>query len=194
MHLDHTPWRLVSVAALCSVFVVGCGSSSHNPGSSAALQSHAFAADAYKYAACMRKHGVPNFPDPKVSSGPNGGVQVAIVVGAPNGVNPKSPAVAAAGKDCQGILPGPQSSSQNAAQEHQHALDVLSFAQCLRAHGLTDFPDPNAQGRLTVQMITAAGIDLHAPQTLTAAKACIGASHGAITPADVEQAVNGAQR
>lgn len=142
----------------------------------------------------MRTHGVPNFPDPKVSAGPtSGSVQVAVVAGAPNGVNPKSPAVATANKACQGILPGPQSASQNAAQEHQHALDELSFAQCLRAHGLHDFPDPNAQGRLTLQMIVAAGVDLHAPQTLTAAKACIGASHGAITMADVEQAVNGPQ-
>jgi hypothetical protein len=141
----------------------------------------------------MRAHGVPNFPDPKVSAGPTGGsVQVAIVVGAPNGVNPKSPAVASANKSCQNILPAP-GASQNAAQEHKHALDLLSFAQCLRAHGLSDFPDPNPQGRLTIAMITAAGVDLQAPRTLVAAKACIGASHGAISVADVERAVNGTQ-
>jgi hypothetical protein len=142
----------------------------------------------------MRTHGVSNFPDPKISPGPtSGSVQVAVVVGAPNGINPKSPVVVTADKDCQALLPGGGSSSRNPAQEHQHALDLLSFAQCLRAHGLHDFPDPNAQGRLTLQMITSAGVDLHAPQTLTAAKACIGASHGAISPANVEQAVNGPQ-
>jgi hypothetical protein len=181
-------------AACCSLLAAGCGASSNNPGSGATLSSHGIAADAYRYAACMRKHGVPNFPDPKVSTGPtSGSVKVAIVAGAPNGVNPKSPAVAAADKACKGIIPPPQSASQTAAQQHQRAVDLLSFAQCLRAHGLHDFPDPNPQGRLTLQMITAAGVDLHAPQTLVAAKACIGASHGAITPADVERAVNGPQ-
>jgi hypothetical protein len=55
------------------------------------------------------------------------------------------------------------------------------------------FPDPTSQRQLTVAMVKAAGVDLHAPAVLTAAKGCIGVSHGAITPADVERAVNGRQ-
>lgn len=58
-------------------------------------------------------------------------------------------------------------------------------------HGLPNFPDPASDGRLTLAMIRAAGVDLHAPGFLTAAKACIGVTHGAITPAEVLQAVNG---
>jgi hypothetical protein len=66
----------------------------------------------------------------------------------------------------------------------------LAFASCLRAHGLTTFPDPNPQGQITGEMITAAGIDLHAPGVLTVAKGCIGVTHGAITLAMVERAIN----
>jgi hypothetical protein len=61
----------------------------------------------------------------------------------------------------------------------------------LRSHGISDFPDPNVQGQLTLQMIRAAGVDLHAPSLLSAAKACVGVTHGAITIAAVVRAING---
>jgi hypothetical protein len=54
-------------------------------------------------ARCMRSHGVPNFPDPVVQSGPNGGIAVKIS-GA--GIDPSSPAFRAAQKDCRGIFGG----------------------------------------------------------------------------------------
>jgi hypothetical protein len=145
----------------------------------------------------MRAHGVPNFPDPKVSvSGAGSGTstQVAVMVGG-GAINPKSPAVRAAGKDCHKILPGPggQSAAQLAAQQHTRELDILSFAQCMRGRGIGSFPDPTAQGQLTLAMVNGAGVDLHAPQTLKAALACAPASHGALTPAAIEQAVNSSQ-
>lgn len=144
----------------------------------------------------MRAHGVPNFPDPHVSVSSNGtgGTAVAVQVGG-GAINPKSPAVRAAGKKCNGILPGPgsQSAAQVASQQHTREVDMLSFAQCMRGRGITTFPDPTAQGRLTLAMVNGAGVDLHAPQTLKAALACAPASHGALTPAQIEQAVNGPQ-
>jgi hypothetical protein len=42
-----------------------------------------------------------------------------------------------------------------------------------------------------MEMIDAAGIDLHAPDVLPAARACVGVTHGQVTMADVEQALNG---
>lgn len=41
-------------------------------------------------------------------------------------------------------------------------------------------------------MVSAAGVDLHAPAVL-AAKACVGASHGTINAAEVEQAAKTGQ-
>jgi hypothetical protein len=52
-----------------------------------------------KFAACMRTHGVPSFPDPTFSGG---GVRVQI--GGP-GVSPSSPAFKAAQQSCRAYSP-----------------------------------------------------------------------------------------
>ena len=59
---------------------------------------------ALKFSACMRTHGVPNFPDPKFSSGGGGGVRVSLKGGA-GGINPSSPQFQAAQKACQSDSP-----------------------------------------------------------------------------------------
>lgn len=53
---------------------------------------------ALKLSACMRSHGVPNFPDPKLSSGGNMEMKM-------NGVDASSPRFQAAAKTCQGNSP-----------------------------------------------------------------------------------------
>jgi hypothetical protein len=176
--------RAAAAAAAAALIAAGCGSSSKPPstgGGSGAPQN--FVQAAYKFARCMRAHGVSNFPDPHVSTS-NGSTQIAIRVVGPKG----SPAFKTAQTACQGILPGPQ--SETPAQRHLHEQVLLAFARCLRSHGLTSFPDPNAQGQLTREMIAAAGIDLHQPAVLTAARSCVGVTHGVITMAMVEQAIN----
>ncbi len=55
-------------------------------------------AQALKYTDCMRSHGVPNFPDPKESSG-------GISIGGP-GLDPNSPQFQAAQNDCRSLAPG----------------------------------------------------------------------------------------
>ena len=59
----------------------------------------------------------------------------------------------------------------------------------MRKHGFPSFPDPTSQGRLTLAMITHAGINLQQPAVLQAGDACVSVSHGQITKADVAQAV-----
>jgi hypothetical protein len=58
---------------------------------------------ALEMASCMRTHGVPNFPDPKVQAGPKGGVAVQINA-AGGGPNPSSPTFQAANKICMPIM------------------------------------------------------------------------------------------
>ncbi len=60
---------------------------------------------ALKFSACMRSHGVPNFPDPEFHSG-GGGVRVRIG-GKGSGIDPNSPQFKAAQKTCQSDLPRP---------------------------------------------------------------------------------------
>jgi hypothetical protein len=62
---------------------------------------------ALKMARCMRTHGVPNFPDPKVSVGPGGrGIEMSIgaqaAAGGPGRLGPASPAFQKAQKTCGG--------------------------------------------------------------------------------------------
>jgi hypothetical protein len=66
---------------------------------------------ALKMAECMRTHGVPNFPDPQVSTGPDGqgvGVKIGVKAGGGGGLNPGSPAFQAAQKTCMPLMGGPK--------------------------------------------------------------------------------------
>jgi hypothetical protein len=60
--------------------------------------------DALAFSACMRRHGLPDFPDPSFSSGGGGiGVHVHVQVG--GDLDPQSPAFQAATRACEGHLP-----------------------------------------------------------------------------------------
>src|SRR5262249_1619173 len=56
------------------------------------------------------------------------------------GVNPQSPAFKSARKACGGLLPGGRLGGPPATQSQ--FLAALKFSQCVRARGLSDFPDP----------------------------------------------------
>jgi hypothetical protein len=135
------------------------------------------------YAGCMRSHRVPSFPDPDST----GGIPKPQVVAAAE-ANPSE--FNAASGACKNLLPSgglapPQTSRQQATQ----LADWLSFARCMRGHGVTSFPDPTAQGDLTIAMVQAHGIDLHSPSVLRAMHTCIPASHRQLTAAKISEAV-----
>ena len=81
------------------------------PATSAEHQHEEFAA-ALRFAACMRSHGVPNFPDPAPpSSGPQTGSAGRGSAGGgnplgTNGVDPNSPHFQAANRACRSLTPG----------------------------------------------------------------------------------------
>jgi hypothetical protein len=175
----------LTIAGLTLV-ATACGSSTHNPPRRTALNDPAQAA--YQYAACMRNHGVNNLPDPKVSSPQPGSTTISIDV--PRTIV-KSPQFRTALQACRGLLPSPQNSAPSPAQQQARDQEMLAFARCVRSHGQTNFPDPTSQGQLTVGMIEAAGVDLHAPDVLPTVRACIGVTHGLITPNGVARAING---
>jgi hypothetical protein len=55
------------------------------------------------FSACMRKHGVPNFPDPTFS---DGGAHIHIAGGSGTNLDPQSPVFQAAQTACSSKLPG----------------------------------------------------------------------------------------
>jgi hypothetical protein len=133
----------------------------------------------------MHTHGVPSFPDPKVSSSPG---HTSIAMMAPASVV-ASPRFKSAERACQGIMPGPGSSGGSDQLAHKSAF--LAFARCMRARGISSFPDPTAQGQITREMLSAAGIDFHSRVVQRAAFSCAGVTHGVITPADIRAVVSG---
>jgi hypothetical protein len=115
----------IVVAVLGTVLTIaGCGSS-RKPATAGAPSRPQF----LQYAACMRSHGVPDFPDP----GAGGGIQLG------DGMNPFSPAFRAAQSACHHLLPG---GGPGGAPSAQAKAQMLATATCMRAHGVTGFPDP----------------------------------------------------
>jgi hypothetical protein len=109
------------------------------------------------FSACMRKHGVPNFPDPK-AVGHGYGLTLGNEMA-------NSPQFKNAQQVCKKLLPnGGTPTAQEQAKQLQEAL---KYAACIRAHGMPDYPDPKVHD---------GGIEMgeapDSPQFKTAQKAC----------------------
>jgi hypothetical protein len=180
-------------AAVFSLLAAGCGGGGGSPGVASVASSTTTATTSGPqnglgaYAACMRSHGVPTFPDPDSS----GGIPKIEVVNARSADPSRFDAADGA---CRHLLPasGSLAAPETAQQRRTQLADELSFAHCMRSHGLARFPDPSAQGQLSVEMVQAQGIDVHSPAVLRIVQACLPASHGALTPAKVREALNNA--
>jgi hypothetical protein len=89
--LDPNSPKMQTAQKACQSLAPGGGD---NGGTVSAAQQ----AQALKFSACMRSHGVPNFPDPTFT---DGGVQLHVT-----GIDPNSPQMIAAQKACQSLQPG----------------------------------------------------------------------------------------
>jgi hypothetical protein len=135
-----------SLAAVAVLLLSACGSSSPNTTSQAAATGQKSSGIAF--ANCVRAHGVPNFPDPTSDSGGGLRVQQSQTAGSGasmtvNGVPVNAPAFQAAQKACQRYLPAPRPIS--AAQLVSLRKAALKMADCMRGHGVPNFPDPDVQ-------------------------------------------------
>jgi hypothetical protein len=207
--------RLAALAALAGgVLLAGCGGGSHDPtaasiggattpastvssasqattaGSSTATgggttSSGSTAPDtgapnALGFAKCMRANGVPNFPDPSAGGG---------FLFSTAGINPAAPAVQAARAKCQkfALTPPGAGGSSFSPDEKAHALAKLrKVAQCMRQHGISQFPDPMTTRPLNLSLgeyseitdyeglflLFPATIDMESPAWERAATAC----------------------
>jgi hypothetical protein len=118
----------------------------------------------------MRSHGVPNFPDPKANG--NGGMQVQVSPGGTrvNGVSVNGPAFQSAMQACRSYEPS--GGAEGPASPARRRL-ALEFAQCMRAHGVPNFPDPTFHGNGIQELFRAGGgLDPNSPTFKSAQKAC----------------------
>ncbi len=118
------------------------------------------------YSRCMRSHGVANFPDPD-SQG-----RILITSGVSNGkktgVDVNSPQFKTAQKACQSLQPN--GGRPSAAQQASAQQAMLKFAQCMRAHGVPSFPDPEPGKPITLGK--KAGVDVNSPAFKSAEQTC----------------------
>jgi len=109
------------------------------------------------FSACMRRHGVPDFPDPK-AVGHGYGLTIGNEMA-------NSPQFKNAEQVCKKLLPnGGTPTAQEQAKQLQEAL---KYAACMRAHGMPDYPDPKVHDG-AIEM----GEAPDSPQFKIAQKAC----------------------
>jgi hypothetical protein len=153
---------IAAVAISCALATTACGSS-NSPGSGTGSSDTL----AIQFADCMRAHGVPNFPDPGHGSG-----------NSPQD-NPQSPAFKSASTTCDKLQPGGNTPPPKPSESRQ--LAMIRFAECMRKHGVPNFPDPTLSlppGNVPVIAVAGIyfalppGLDFQSPAVKQARTAC----------------------
>jgi len=116
---------------------------------------------------CMRSHGVPNFPDPTADGTLNVNFATGGKGGSPesSGINRNSPQYISGDSTCRHLLLG---GVLTPVQNQQALAKGLKFAQCMRSHGVPNFPDPTMAGVVHL----GAGVDSSSPQFQSVQKVC----------------------
>jgi hypothetical protein len=155
----------VAVLAGLAIFASACGGSTGStPGASGTSSGvNSRYTEALAYSECMRSHGIANFPNPNSAGG-------IVISNVNNGINQNSPQYLAANKTCEKLLPN--GGQLSPAQENQVVNKALKFAECMRSHGLSKFPDPIRNGSGGSFNLNGSGIDPLSPQFKSAIQAC----------------------
>lgn len=148
--------RLLAVAlAAVSLLAAACGGSSTPPAPSAYQTAYQ---RELAYAACMRAHGLPGFPDPQSDGTFNSTRQ--------NANDFHGPRFMSANKSCA-HLEGP---GMTPAQQERLTSQGLKFAACMRGHGITSFQFSDGAGG-QVEM-GAQGANVNSARFQAAQQAC----------------------
>jgi hypothetical protein len=183
--------KLIAGFAALALLTVGCGGGTKTPtvahlgsstsaASSSSSQSSSSSTGSSQngsaspdsqgvaYSACMREHGVPNFPDPKVTTNGN---EVKVAVRVTPGIT-GNPHFSSAQHACSKLLPGggPGEGPNQQISPHEQS-QYLKAAACIRSHGIPNFPDPTFSGG-GVHVPKTAGVDPRSPQVRAAEEAC----------------------
>src|SRR5271170_156098 len=178
---------LAIVAVAFSLLAAGCGGggspgvanvgSTSVPSASGSLAGTTQANAMLLAGRCLRQHGLANLPDPSIAnSGPAKG-QPILDKSALRGFSQTLVTQALAA--CNSVLQQAGIGAGSDVRTPQEIQDGLAFSRCVRAHGISNFPDPNGQGQFD---LAGTGINKHSltPAQLAAAHACLGAAHGAV--------------
>lgn len=141
----HRKASLLIALLATTIAVAACGGTSPSNSNQTASNTSSHENTALKLAHCMRTHGVPDFPDP---SGNGGGFGIQASQNGKGGsisvdghsINVSGTAFQDAMRKCQSVMPqGPPISGAQLAKIKQGAIKM---AECMRQHGVPNFPDP----------------------------------------------------
>jgi hypothetical protein len=162
----------LAVVAAAAVLATACGSSAP-PSVSAPTYAQVLA-----LAQCMRGHGVPTFPDPDASGSYHLTSSGSIEGAGGSSIDIGSSQVQAAYGDCRHLLPGAPSISrleqleqQEQTQQEQALPALLKYSQCMRSHGVPNFPDLGQSGQSPAPA-SGAALNPNSPQFQAASTAC----------------------
>jgi hypothetical protein len=116
-----------------------------------------------KFSQCMRSHGVTDFPDPG-----SGGLAIQ-ANGSNSDLDPNSPTFQAAERACRKYV---AAGIPTGAELAQDMTDLLHYAQCMRSHGVTNFPDPEINPQGGPGFVFTPNIDQSSPTFQAADRAC----------------------
>jgi hypothetical protein len=163
---------LLPAMAAAAVLTAACGgsaSSSSSAGGSANYQQ------ALAYSQCMRAHGAADFPDPDAQ----GNIVQHVSGNQPEDRN--SSVFQAADTACRHLLPG--GGGRSTAAQQQVISRWLKIAQCMRAHGVPNYPDPKVSAG-SIVILSGAVINVSSPQFQAAEHACKSVIPPGFSPAD----------
>lgn len=145
------------------LLAAGCGANSGSPskgGGSVSITQQQEISGYVTYAACLHKHGV------EVQVARTGGLVWQAAAGVPGA---RSPQALAAERDCKALVPTGWYQAPSVAQTAENLALMLRYAECIRAHGVPNFPDPTSQG---LRISSSSGINLNSPAFRAAEKSC----------------------
>jgi hypothetical protein len=115
-----------------------------------------------QWAACMRSHGDPNQTDPTVDT--SDVIHITVPAGYRDGVLP-SGQNPASGKACIKYLAAAQAASRNGRPfpPPPSQRQRLKFSECMRANGISDFPDPTPGQGIALNVGAAGDLNYNSP-------------------------------
>jgi hypothetical protein len=129
---------LCAFGLLTAFLVAGCGGAHTATGQGSVNQRATVVLR--ELAQCVRAHGIPSFPDPHVGSD-----------GVPRFPDNAPRVPAEAQQACRSIAARiPADYTSTTAVSSSDRAKLLQLARCIRAHGIPDWPDPNALGEFPI--------------------------------------------
>jgi hypothetical protein len=144
-------WKATAIAVVLAATLAACGNGDDDgvatiggsdTGSGSTASPSVDPEDALaEFAECMRENGIEDFPDPQI--GEDGGIQIGAGGDGGPPTEEDRQAIDDAMAVCEDLLPQGEGPGEISEEDQAAAQDAaVEFAECMREHGIEEFPDP----------------------------------------------------